>query len=106
MEDLSDTVKVRNFYEVMGYIGYVSGKEEDRRKLYITDVKPLYRKKDNRLFGYSIYTKSIGSGKESRFTVLCKVFNRDPIQKGDIVYCSGFERDGAYYLLTAYSKVG
>ena len=41
MDDLSDIIKVRNFYDVMGYIGYVSGNEADRRKLYITDMKPL-----------------------------------------------------------------
>ena len=34
MDDLSIVVKVRNFAEVMGYVGYVSGREEDRKKLY------------------------------------------------------------------------
>ena len=105
MDDLSDIIKVRNFYDVMGYIGYVSGKDEDRRKLYVTEVKPLHRKSDNKRFGYSIFTKSIGSGKESRFTVFSKVYDKDPIQEGDIIYCRGFERDGQYYKLTAYSKV-
>ncbi len=105
MEDLSDILKVRNFYDVMGYIGYVSGKDEDRRKLYVTDVRPLHRKKDNKLFGYSVFTKSIGSGKESRFTVFCKVFDKDPIKEGDIIYCGAYERDGEYFRLTAYSKV-
>lgn len=105
MEDLSDIIKVRNFYDVMGYIGYVSGAEADRRKLYVTDVKPLYRKKDNKLFGYSVFTKSIGSGKESRFTVFCRVYDKDPIKSGDIIYCTGFERDGQYFRLTSYNKV-
>jgi len=105
MEDLSDTIKVRNFYEVMGYAGYVSNKAEDRRKLYVTDVKPLYRKRDNKLFGYSIFTKSIGSGKESRFTILSKLFNSDPIHAGDIIHCSEFEKDGPYFKLTSYSKI-
>lgn len=105
MEDLSDILKVRNFYDVMGYIGYVSGKDEDRRKLYVTEVKPLHRKSDNKRFGYSIFTKSIGSGKESRFTVFSKIYDKDPIKEGDIIYCRGFERDGQYYKLTAYSKV-
>ena len=69
MEDLSDLIKVRNFADVMGYIGYISGKEEDRRKLYVLEVYPLVRKKDGKQFGYSVITKSIGSGKEGRFTV-------------------------------------
>ncbi len=105
MEDLNDIIKVRNFYDIMGYIGYISGNEADRRKLYVTDVKPLYRKRDNKLFGYSIFTKSIGSGKESRFTVFCKVYDQDPIKEGDIIYCKGFERDGQYFRLTAYEKI-
>ena len=89
----------------MGYVGYVSGKDEDRRKLYVLEVYPLVRRKDNKQFGYSVVTKSIGSGKESRFTVMNKVYDTDPIKKGDIVLCTGYERDGQYYRLTNYSKV-
>lgn len=105
LEDLSDLIKVRNFYDVMGYIGYVSGEEKDRRKLYITDIKPLLRKRDGKQFGYSIFTKSIGSGKESRFTVFNKVYEKEPVREGDIIFCKGYERDGQYFKLTAYSRV-
>lgn len=105
MEDLNDITKVRNFYDVMGYIGYTSDKPEDRKKLYITGIKPLHRKRDDKLFGYSLFTKSIGSGKESRFTVFCKVFDKEPVQKGDIIYCKTWERDGAYFRMLDYEKV-
>ncbi len=105
MEDLSDVLKVRNFVDVMGYAGYISGKEEDRRKLYITDVYPLHRKKDGKQFGYSILTKSIGSGKDSRFTVFNYLYNEKPIKEGDIIYCERYERDGQYFKLTAYHKI-
>lgn len=105
MEDLSDILKVKNFKDVMGYVGYVSGKEEDRRKLFITDVYPLVRRKDNKQFGYSIITKSIGSGVESRFTVVNSVYDTDPIQKDDIIYCKAFERNGQYFRLTKFEKV-
>lgn len=105
LEDLSDIIKVRNFYDVMGYIGYVSGDEKDRRKLYITDLKPLFRKKDGKQFGYSVFTKSIGSGKESRFTVFNNVYNKEPVKEGDIIVCKGYERDGQYFKLTAYERV-
>lgn len=105
MPDLSDINKVRNFYDVMGYVGYVSGKDEDRRKLYITDIKPLFRKKDNKQFGYSVFTKSIGSGKESRFTLFNPEFNKHPIKTGDIIFCKGYIRDGEYFKLTAYDYV-
>lgn len=68
-------------------------------------MKPLHRKRDDKLFGYSLFTKSIGSGVESRFTVFCKVFDREPIQKGDIIYCKSWERDGIYFRMLDYEKV-
>lgn len=105
MDDLSDIIKVRNFYDVMGYIGYVSGKDADRPKLYITKTAPLYRKKDNVQFGYSVFTKSIGNGKESRFTVVNQIYNKEPVKEGDIIYCRGYERNGQYFKMTAYEKI-
>lgn len=105
LDDLSDILKVQNFKDAMGYIGYVSGKEEDRRKLYVMDVFELCRKKDGKQFGYSIITKSIGSGIESRFTVFNKVYNEDPIKKNDIILCKGYETEGKYFKLTRYEKI-
>ena len=105
MEDLSDIIKVKNFYDVMGYIGYVSGNDADRRKLYVTKVLPLHKKSDGKQFGYSVFTKSIGSGKESRFTVYNRVYNRDPIKDGEIIYCQSFDKDGVYFVLTSYEKI-
>lgn len=105
LDDLSDVIKVRNFADVMGYVGYVSGKEEDRRKLYVMDIYPLVRRKDGKQFGYSVITKSIGSGVESRFTVFNRVFDVEPLQKGDIIYCKSYERDGQYFRMTGYKKL-
>ena len=105
MDDLSDIIKVRNFYDVMGYIGYTSNKPEDRRKLYVTGIKPLHRKRDDKLFGYSLFTKSIGSGVESRFTVFCRVYDKCPVQEGDIIFCKNWERDGAYFRMLDYDKI-
>ena len=105
LPDLSDVLKVRNFIDVMGYMGYVSGREEDRRKLCVLDLYPVKRKRDNKQFGYSIITKSIGSGKESRFTVFNKVYDLEPIHKGDIIFCGGYEKDGQYFTMTRYEKL-
>lgn len=103
--DLDDMVKVRNFADIMGYVGYSSGKEEDRRKLYVMDIFPVSRKRDNKQFGYNIVTKSIGSGIESRFTVFNRLFNENPIKKGDIIYCQSYAQEGAYYTMTMYRKI-
>lgn len=104
-DDLDDMVKVRNFADIMGYIGYSSGKEEDRRKLYVMDIFPVSRKRDNKQFGYNIVTKSIGSGIESKFTVFNRLFNENPIKKGDIIYCQSYAQEGAYYTMTMYKKL-
>lgn len=105
IEDISDIIKVRNFYDVMGYIGYVSGKDSDRRKLYVTKIMPVSRKSDGKQFGYGVFTKSIGSGVESRFTVFNSVYNREPIKEGDIIYCKDYVREGKYFKMTAYERV-
>ena len=69
------------------------------------ETYPLLRKKDNKQFGYSVITKSIGSGKESRFTVMNRVFDKEPIKKGDIILCKSFERNGQYFTMTGYEKI-
>ena len=104
MDDLEDRIKIRNFQDYMGYIGYVSGRGEDQKKLYIIDIYPLRRKSDNKQFGYSIITKSIGSGKESRFTEYNKEYNREPITKDDIILLKGWKRNGQYFTLLSYEK--
>ena len=106
MDDLDDITKVRNFNDAMGYVGYVSNKDADRRKLYVLNVFPLYRKKDNKLFGYNVMTKSIGSGIESRFTIFCSVFDKDPVKKDDIILCISYERNPrGYFTMTKYERL-
>ena len=104
LEELSLAARVKSYADIMGYVGYVTGLEEDRRKLYVKEVRPLYRKSDGKHFGYNIKTQSIGSGKEGQFTVRNALFNRLPVQDGDIVYCLNWERSGAYFHLTNYTK--
>ena len=105
LSDLSDIIKVQNFADVMGYVGYVSNKPEDRPKLYVLETYPLVRHKDNKQFGYSVVTKSIGSGIESRFTVVNSLYDANPIHKGDIIFCRGYTKNGAYFRMTGYDKI-
>ena len=98
-------LKARNFNDIMGYAGYISGREEDRNKLYIKDVYPVRRKKDNAVFGYSVITQSIGNGKESRMTVFKRKFDEEPIHAGDIVVCKSWERDGKYFRMLNYEHL-
>lgn len=105
LPDLSDVIKVQNFNDIMGYAGYISGKPEDRPKLYIVDIYPLKRKDNGEQFGYSVITKSIGSGIESRFTVVNSVFNKEPIKKGDMILCKSYTRNGEYFRMTSYERI-
>lgn len=104
MEELSIINKIRNFKDCMGYIGYVSGRQEDRAKLYILKKYELKRKKDGKQFGYSLVTKSIGSGKETRFSVFNSVYNKCPVDVDDIIVCTGYERDNGYFQMKSYIK--
>ena len=109
LEDLDMNTKIRNFFNAMGYFGFTTGDEADRKKLYVTKIKPLYKKADKKLFGYSIFTKSVGSGKESRFTVFDKTFKSKPIKEGDIIYCKNYKREykyqGLFFTLLDYEIV-
>lgn len=103
--DLDDVTKVNNFIEVMGYAGYCSGKPEDRRKLYVTEIWPLASKKSGEVWGHGISTVSIGSGKAGRFTVREKKYKADPIQKGDVIYCRDFSKSDNFFYLDAYDRM-
>ena len=105
VNDLSIPLKAKNFKDIMGYAGYISGKETDRNKLFITGVYPVRRKKDNEIFGYSVLTQSIGSGKESRMTVFKRKFDKAPIREDDIIVCKRWERDGRYFQLLDYEHL-
>jgi DNA polymerase-3 subunit alpha len=105
LDDLNLIIKVTNFSDIMGYSGYTTGNESDRNKLFVRDVFPVRRKKDNEIFAYNVLTQSIGSGIESSMTVFKKVFESEPIKKGDIVQCRHWERDGKYFRMLSYEHI-
>jgi len=78
---------------------------KERPILQVREVFPLHRKKDGKQFGYSITTKSLGSGKETKFTVFNTVYKCDPVVKGDIIDCISWKQDGLYYTMNQYYKV-
>lgn len=104
IDDLPLLIKAKNFQDIMGY-GYISGNDADRNKLCVKQIYPLKRKKDGVQFGYTFVTQSIGSGIESRFTVKNGVFEKCPVQAGDMIVCNRWHRDGAYFHMTAYNRL-
>ena len=105
LADFDFAYKVQNQFDFLGYVDLTTNKEEDRPKLFIKEVYPLKRKKDNKQFGYSLITKSIGSGIETRFTVFNKVYNLCPVTAKDIIYCKEYSQDGLYFTINAYEKL-
>ena len=103
LDDLSLVDKAKRFEEVTGYSGYVTGNACDNKKLTILGVYPVKRKKDGKRFGYSVITKSIGSGKESRMTVFNYRFNQKPLKVGDIIQLIGWHPDNGYLQLDDYN---
>lgn len=102
MGDIDILVKIQNYIDITGET-YVSGREEDRRKLYITDLIPLKNRTTGEQFGYSVFTKSMGSGKEARFMLTNAKYKENQIKKGSIIECVDFTRKGQYYNLTKYT---
>lgn len=97
--------QIQNQKELLGFINLITLKPEDKPKLFIKEVYELKRKKDGKQFGYSIVTQSIGSGKESRFTVLNSLYKKEPIIKEDIILCKDYKRDGKYFTMTDYEHI-
>lgn len=91
--------------EMLGFVSLLTGKQEDRPKLFVKSIAPVKRKRDGRQFGWGVITQSIGSGIETRFTIFNNVFNKEPITEGDIILCRGYERDGQYFTMTSYEKI-
>lgn len=102
MNDLEMRVKIQNSLDILGYCDVQTGREEDRRKLLITELFPL--KTNGVLWAYRLSTKSLGSGKTARVTVKADMYNRHPINKGDIVYAAELYKNNAgYWYISNYS---
>lgn len=87
LTDFSFKEKMANQMEYLGYIDLVTGKEEDRRKLLVTDLMPLKSKKTGKVWTYIASARSIGSGKESRWNIRPSIYEYKTFRKGDILLC-------------------
>jgi DNA polymerase-3 subunit alpha len=105
--DLAYTYKQRADFqkEVLGFVSLLTGEQADRPILYIKGVYPAKRKSDGQLFGHNIIAQSIGSGITTRYTIFNRTFDKDPVETGDIIKCTGYERNGIYYNMTAYLRL-
>ena len=87
--------------EYMGYVDLATGKQEDRPKLYILDVKTLKSKASGRVWARQITAQSIGSGKQSNYTITSKNYHEE-FQVGDVILCKHLEKQKDYWHITNY----
>lgn len=105
IEDFPLKDKIKFQQEYLGYINIKTGKEEDRRKLIILDIKPLVSKKYNNVWAYSLKTMSLGSGKVSQITIGSYNYINMPINKYDIIYAQKLEKRNGYWWCTVYNII-
>lgn len=87
--------------EYIGYVDIATGKQEDRPKLYILDVKTLKSKASGRVWARQITAQSIGSGKQSNYTITSKNYHEE-FQVGDVILCKHLEKQKDYWHITNY----
>lgn len=104
--DLSLKDKMHNQLEILGYVELTTGREEDRRKLLVTDLVPLRNKDSGVPWAYAVFTKSVGSGKASRLTLRAKAYDKKPFKKSDIIYAESIAKENSgYWYLYDYNLV-
>lgn len=90
----------------LGALAIPTGKEEDRKRIFVNAVFPLNRKSDGKLFGYKILYTSIGSGVSNSMAIFCERFNKTPVSSGDILLCKAYTKDKkGYFRMLDYEKV-
>lgn len=107
IEDLPFRVKIENQQEILGYVDIRTGKEEDRRLVLVSDLRPLLSKDTGKPWGYACFTQSLGSGKRIRLTLRSRQYDQNPIKKGSIIYVDRCTKNkSGYWYLDQYHLVG
>lgn len=107
IEDLPFRVKIENQQEILGYVDIRTGKEEDRRLVLVSDIRPLLSKDTGKPWGYACFTQSLGSGKRIRLTLRSRQYDQNPIKNGSIIYVDRCTKNkSGYWYLDQYHLVG
>ena len=105
--DIEYTFKQKADYqkEVLGFVSLLTGEARDRPLLYVKGVFPAKRKADGVIFGHNIVAQSVGSGITTRYTIFNRVFDKEPLETGDVVHCLAYSRKGQYYNMDNYVRL-
>ena len=103
IQDLPFKTKIANQRDVLGYVDIQTGREEDRRRVLVTDFRPLLDKEKGKPWGYACFAQSLGSGKRVRMTLRSWQYNQKPISEGDIIYVNKCTKNkSGYWYLDEY----
>lgn len=86
LPDIPFKIKAQNQLECLGYVDLTTNNEDDRRKLLILKIIPMKSKDSDKIWGYRVSARSVGSGKSSMLTIYPRLFEVDPVKAGDIIY--------------------
>ena len=100
LPEMSYKVRAENQREILGYVDLTTGREEDRRKLFVLDIFGLQNKWNANAkepWLYKVTTKSIGSGKTATLSVRPGLIKRKKIEKGAIITSPKLQKDPKGY---------
>lgn len=106
--ELDYKTKIQNQIDLLGYVDLVTNKEDDRKKLLITDVRPLGSAYSDDIWAYVIYTKSLGTGKIGTLTIKTRVYEANPLKKTNIILVNEndlIKNKKGYWYLNSYNKI-
>ena len=86
MPDYSYKFKFENELALLNRVESCTHSSADRFKLFISSMRPLKRKSDGGVWGYSVGAISIGSGRSTDLTIGESLFALHPITKGSVIH--------------------
>lgn len=110
IEELSLREMAQTQQEYLGYIDFVTGTKEDRRKLLVVDIEIL-KTKLGKIWARRVKTHSLGTGKNSEILIFENLFSKNPLYKYDVIFVNeqDFEKkvNGKFtnWYLHGYRKV-
>lgn len=96
---ITETISIRTKY--LGF--FITGKEEDRRILIVKRIQDARTKDKSRLFGKNISAVSLGSGKETWYTIMSKDYNLcGEIKENSVIQCINYYTKNGYFNIDNY----
>ena len=103
ISDFSYKEKIASQIEYTGDI-YPTGKDEDRPKLYVKEVREIQNQFKGGVWKYKVTAKSLGSGIETAYDVSPTLYKKKSVHESDIVEVVKWDQNlKGYYVLFDYT---